>query len=147
MAPNIMKRKSNKTQIKPIKKIGLTDKKKSIPKRKTKLGSALELIKPQENPIIGPKAENEWEAWQTFNPGVVLLNNKVHFLYRAIGEDGISRLGYAVSSDGFHIDERLPYPAYEHKTKSGERAFNIYSLFSGGSFGGAEDPRIVRCKK
>jgi predicted GH43/DUF377 family glycosyl hydrolase len=100
------------------------------------------LSKHQENPIILPKAENNWEAWQTFNPGVVLLEGKVHFLYRAIGKDGISRLGYAASSDGFTINERLPYPVYGHKT--GDRKFSIYSYSSGGSFGGAEDPRPVR---
>lgn len=104
--------------------------------------TASALTKPQENPIIGPRAKNGWEAWQTFNPGVILLNDKVHFLYRAIGQDGISRLGYAASSDGFSIDERLPYPVYEHKVTS--RKFSVYSYFSGGSWGGAEDPRIVR---
>ncbi len=100
------------------------------------------LVKHDENPIILPNRENGWEAWQTFNPGVILLNNKIHFLYRAIGEDGISRLGYAVSSDGFHIDDRLSYPVYEHKTK--DRVYTLYSYFSGGSWGGAEDSRIVR---
>jgi len=96
----------------------------------------------EENPIISPRPENGWEAWQTFNPGVILLDDKVHLLYRAIGQDGISRLGYAVSSDGFTIDERLPYPVYEHQT--GDRKFTVYSYFSGGSFGGAEDSRLTR---
>lgn len=137
---------------KPVKKIKKTTKKilpkkvKKIPskkiKRKNKKTSPLVLAKHEENPIISSKPENGWETWQTFNPGVILLNGKVHFLYRAIGEDGISRLGYAVSSDGFTIDERLPYPAYEHQTK--KRTFNIYSYLSGGSWGGAEDPRLVR---
>lgn len=104
--------------------------------------SPLVLSKSEENPIISPKQENDWESWQTFNPGVILLDNKVHILYRAIGEDGISRFGYAVSSDGFHIDQRLSYPVYEHET--GARTFNIFSYFSGGSFGGAEDARLVR---
>lgn len=100
------------------------------------------LTQHEENPIITPNAENGWEAWQTFNPGVILLNDKIHFLYRAIGEDGISRLGYAVSSDGYHIDERLSYPVYEHN--SAGSVYSVYSHFSGGSWGGAEDPRIVR---
>ncbi len=136
---NIMKKIA-----KPTKKLKKTAKR--IPskkvKRKDKKTNPLILAKHGENPIILPRQGNGWEAWQTFNPGVILLNDKVHFLYRAIGEDGISRLGYAVSSDGFTIDERLPYPVYEHKTK--KRVFNIYSYFSGGSFGGSEDPRLVR---
>ncbi|MDP3987544.1 MAG: glycosidase [Candidatus Levybacteria bacterium] len=111
-------------------------------KKSRELVSKTALIKSEENPIIAPRPENGWEAWQTFNPAVILLDDKVHFLYRAIGEDGISRLGYAVSNDGFTIDERLSYPVYEHKTK--ERVFNIFSYFSGGSWGGAEDPRIVQ---
>lgn len=127
----------------PIKKVKTI--KKTLSKRVRKKGkktSPLILAKSSENPIIVPKSENEWEAWQTFNPGVILLNDKVHFLYRAIGEDGISRLGYAMSRDGLTIDERLSYPVYEHKI--GKRTFNIYSYFSGGSWGGAEDPRIVQ---
>jgi len=100
------------------------------------------LVRAVENPIILPKPEHHWEAWQTFNPGVILLEDKIHFLYRAIGEDGISRFGYAVSSDGFAIDERLPNPVFEHRfTKP---VFNFYSFVSGGSFGGSEDPRIVQ---
>lgn len=111
-------------------------------RRSGKKASPLILVKPPENPILTPKAENGWEAWQTFNPGVISLDGKIHFLYRAIGEDGISRLGYAVSNDSFTIDERLSYPVYEHKIK--ERVFNIFSYFSGGSWGGAEDPRITQ---
>lgn len=100
-------------------------------------------VKSKENPIIFPNPENNWENWQTFNPGVILLDNKIHFLYRAIGEDGISRLGYAVSNDGFSISRRLSYPVYEHKASEANDYF-YYSFSSGGSIGGSEDPRIVR---
>jgi len=118
-----------------------------------KATSVTTLIRAKENPIISPQPENIWESWQTFNPGVILLNGKVHFLYRAIGSDGISRLGYAASSDGFLMDERLPFPVYEHRrmtppqTPTSQPLFNYYSYYSfasGGSFGGAEDPRPVR---
>lgn len=124
------------------------NKKTKTPRRKIKTSTKkskriFALVKSEENPIISPRPENHWEAWQTFNPGVVLLNDNVHFLYRAIGEDGISRLGYAFSKDGFLVDERPNEPSYEHKM-TGERVFNIYSYFSGGSFGGAEDPRLTR---
>jgi len=122
----------------------LKSEKRIAPKRRRKK-TELELVRFTENPIISPRRENGWEAWQTFNPGVILLRARIHFLYRAIGEDGISRFGYAASDDGFYIDERIPYPVYEHKIKA--PSFNIYSYFSGGSFGGAEDPRIVRVNK
>jgi len=115
--------------------------KKRVLKRRRTAG-ATALIRSGENPIISPRLENEWESWQTFNPGVIWLDGNVHFLYRAVGRDGISRLGYAVSKDGFTINDRLPNPVYEHRT--GDRRFIIYSYFSGGSFGGAEDPRLIR---
>lgn len=102
----------------------------------------LNLEKHLENPIIMPRSTNGWEAWQVFNPGAILLDDKVHFLYRAIGEDGMSRLGYAGSPDGFKIYDRLDFPVYEHATFG--NSYSVYSLSSGGSWSGCEDPRIVR---
>jgi beta-1,2-mannobiose phosphorylase / 1,2-beta-oligomannan phosphorylase len=96
----------------------------------------------ESNPIIKPETGHSWESRQTFNPGVILLEDKLHILYRAIGDDGISRIGYAASKEYFAIDERLDSPVYQHPVTSG--TFTIYSYLSGGSFGGAEDPRIVR---
>ena len=122
-----------------------TKKKHSLKKNGRKLPKSTHktlFTKPQENPIISPKTENSWESWQTFNPGVILLDGKIHFLYRAMGEDGVSRLGYAASSDGLHIEERLPEPVYTHEFQ--ERSFNIFSYLSGGGWGGSEDPRLVR---
>ena len=94
------------------------------------------------NPIIEPERQHQWESGQTFNPGAILLEDKVHILYRAIGDDGISRFGYAASEGGYEVEERLESPVYEHAIPSS--VFNVYSYSSGGSYGGAEDPRIVR---
>jgi len=116
--------------------------KKSVAAKPRKKKADFGLVKFTENPIISPRRENEWEAWQTFNPGIISLGGKVYFLYRAIGADGLSRFGYAASDDGFIIDERLPHPIYEHQVKT--PSFNMYSYASGGSFGGAEDPRIIQ---
>lgn len=138
----IQKRINRKTKKSSSKKLLGSKKQRPVRKRKKQINAAA-LVRHESNPIISPKAENGWEAWQSFNPGVILLNDKVHFLYRAIGEDGISRLGYAASNDGFYVIERLPNPVYEHRV--GQRpSFNVFSYFSGGSFGGSEDPRIVR---
>jgi predicted GH43/DUF377 family glycosyl hydrolase len=109
---------------------------------KIKVKAPSPLTRYRENPIISPREDSWWESRQTFNPGVVLLEDKVHILYRAIGDDGISRFGYAVSREGFKIEERLEYPVYQHSVTSPK--FTIYSYASGGSFGGSEDPRIVR---
>lgn len=117
-------------------------KKKPLFKKRRKIKTSFYLIKSEENPIIAPKKENNWECWQTFNPGVILLDDKVHFIYRAIGQDGISRFGYAMSEDGFKIKERLDYPVYSHHFQTPVFNFNSYS--SGGSWLGCEDPRITR---
>ena len=48
-----------------------------------------------------PKPENEWESENVFNPSVVYDKGLFHLLYRGMGRDGISRIGYTVSIDGF----------------------------------------------
>lgn len=139
----MIKRKTKTT--KPQNKLIFAKASKKLAAKVRRVAGAAALIRSEENPIISPQSGNGWEAWQTFNPGVILLEDKVHFLYRAIGKDGISRLGYAVSNDGFVVDERLPHSVYEHKLT--KPVFNYYSFASGGSFGGAEDPRLVRVNK
>ncbi len=109
---------------------------------KKKRPSAIKLARSAKNPIISPRGENVWENRQTLNPGAILLSGKIHILYRAMGDDWLSRLGYASSKDGVTIDERLLYPAYEHKIS--RPGFSFYSCSSGGSFGGIEDPRLIR---
>ncbi|MEK9175002.1 MAG: hypothetical protein AAB795_00245 [Patescibacteria group bacterium] len=120
--------------------------------RKKSAKTTIKLKKNKKNPIISPRAENTWETWQTFNPTAILIEKKIQFLYRAIGEDCLSRVGYAASDNGSDIYDRLPYPVYEHLSQ--QQSFppkadqplsnNIFSYLSGGSWGGAEDPRIVR---
>ncbi len=109
---------------------------------KEKNPSVFRFAKAKENPIILPNERSAWKNRQTFNPGVVLLDGKIHFLYRSMGEDWLSRLGYASSRDGVIIDEHPSRPAYEHKISHLGSA--RYSCASGGSFGGAEDPRLTR---
>ncbi|NTV44234.1 MAG: hypothetical protein HGA67_00875 [Candidatus Yonathbacteria bacterium] len=94
------------------------------------------------NPIIMPRDEYAWESWQTFNPGAVLIDGKIHLFYRAMGADGQSRIGHAVSEDAYTIDERADMPVYEHATV---RPFtmNPVGFASGGGWAGAEDPRVV----
>jgi len=82
-----------------------------------------------ENPIIKAIAEHQWESKYVFNPGAIRLNGKVYILYRACGEDEISRIGLAISSDGLHIEERLDSPIFE-PVEDWEKK-------------GCEDPRLV----
>lgn len=82
------------------------------------------------NPILRPIEEHAWESREVFNAAAVYLDGKVHLLYRAIGNDNISRIGYANSSDGCTIDERLPTPVYQ-PTADCEKD-------------GCEDPRLTQ---
>lgn len=105
------------------------------------------LHKPAHNPLLTPDDTNSWEAFCTFNPAAVYAADKVHILYRAQGHDYVSKIGYATSSDGVTIDERLDFPIYS-PTQPFEGATmplgNPGAPFvSGGGCGGCEDPRAT----
>lgn len=80
------------------------------------------------NPVLRPKRQNDWESRLVFNPAAVFKNGLFHLLYRAVGDDDISRIGYAVSADGyefFRLDKPVLSPRGLMESK------------------GCEDPRIV----
>ncbi len=104
--------------------------------------SSIALERFSGNPILRPESGHPWESDQTFNPGVILLENTIHIIYRAIGDDGISRFGYASTEDGHTIKERMPDPVYQHPFTS--FGFSLPGYASGGNCSGAEDPRLVR---
>jgi predicted GH43/DUF377 family glycosyl hydrolase len=89
-----------------------------------------------------------WEAEGVFNPAAVEVDGKIHLLYRAVGSDGISSVGYAVSEDGLHFSDGDTAPIFHfEKPVSRSTAAMRYDpvLYpSGGSYGGCEDPRIVK---
>lgn len=125
----VLKKRTPKKRIEKQKEIGLHLKKSSF------------------NPIIRPNSKNSWESWQTFNPSAVYLDKKVHFLYRAIGEGGLSVLGYASSKDGIKVEEREKKPAYflkeEDLIQKESEKNNYFPYCSGGSISGCEDPRMT----
>jgi beta-1,2-mannobiose phosphorylase / 1,2-beta-oligomannan phosphorylase len=82
-----------------------------------------------DNPILTPIEGHTWESREVFNPAAIYLDGKVHLLYRALGNDGISRLGYATSLDGYSVKERSPNPVFEPATESDRN--------------GCEDPRLI----
>jgi len=86
----------------------------------------------EENPILMPIKKNRWESKDVFNAGAAYFDGMVHLLYPAMGEDGVSRLGYAASKDGFGIETRLSSPVFEPEPG------NKFETF------GCEDPRITR---
>ncbi|MEM3017737.1 MAG: glycosidase, partial [Candidatus Bathyarchaeia archaeon] len=84
------------------------------------------------NPILKPIPNHMWESMMVFNCAALLKGEKIHILYRARGsKGGVSRLGYASSSDGFKIDERLEKPVF-----SPELGNELECL-------GCEDPRLT----
>jgi predicted GH43/DUF377 family glycosyl hydrolase len=81
------------------------------------------------NPVLEPTG-NWWETKAVFNCAVTEMNGKIHMIYRAVGDDNISRFGYAVSDDGFNFD-RSSLPIYE--SPLGDEFERL----------GCEDPRIT----
>jgi len=61
-----------------------------------------------KNPILLPNKDSWWESEAVFNPAILYDGDKVHMLYRAIGEyeQYISRFGYACSTDGFNFERK-----------------------------------------
>ncbi len=100
------------------------------------------------NPILGP-TKHEWESHGAFNPTALRAGGKIHLLYRAVGPEG-SYIGYASSTDGLGIDERLPTPIYKptfpfetpNEDTIDDRSSEIFH--SGGSWGGCEDPKLTQ---
>lgn len=82
----------------------------------------VQLKRYDNNPILAAIPEHPWESKHVSNAGATVKDGKVHILYRAEGEDTspsayhtwpVSRMGLAISSDGFAIDERLPEPVID----------------------------------
>lgn len=126
-------------------KIGKRAASKKIKKPEKKINKKTEsvkLIKPSHNPIISPSFYS-WETKATFNPAAFEFGGKVYLLYRAIGEDDSSVLGYASSYDGLRIGDRPTYCAYRRPLNNVEKSGPSIDYLSGGGWsGGCEDPRL-----
>jgi len=80
-------------------------------------------------PILTPRPENPWEQRAVFNAAAVEKDGKVYLLYRAADHPYVSRIGLAISPDGYTITERYPRPVLEPQDPSESR--------------GVEDPRVT----
>lgn len=119
-------------------------------KKPAEIKRRLEVTRHPNNPIIKPQIENDWESKATFNPAALLAGEKVHLLYRAIGSDDMSVLGYVSSGDGFNVDERLSRPVFFNNQQVKKLCNNlkldkspISYVSGGGGNGGCEDPRLT----
>ncbi len=96
------------------------------------------------NPVLEPIQEHEWESKYVLNAATVKLKRKTYMLYRAYGDDEISRIGLATSEDGFNFTERIDVPIFEPRadwenqgcedprlTIFGNRIYMAYTAFDG----------------
>jgi len=99
-----------------------------------------------DNPIFVPNSsstyrsptqnfeEVHWEAGFTYNPSIVVKDDKIFMLYRAQEDIGTpSTIGLAVSEDGVHFERMFSEPV-------------LYPTlpFKDLEVGGCEDPRVVQ---
>lgn len=121
-----------------------------LPEVQKNVGKQLERSK--KNPLITPHPHNTWETHAVFNPAVMIHDGTVHMLYRAMGNDGVSRVGYATSPDGIHFTRHYNRPVFVPQLGRGiplkksrlSRFYNRKKNASGGGWAGCEDPRIVQ---
>lgn len=81
------------------------------------------------NPVLQPIKNHAWESKYVLNAGAIRLDGKVYLVYRAFGDDEVSRLGLAISRDGFRFTQRLDKPIFEPANSNETK--------------GCEDPRLV----
>ncbi|MCP4605749.1 MAG: hypothetical protein GY847_35380 [Proteobacteria bacterium] len=102
------------------------------------------LARPVNGPILEPIEDRKWESRYVLNTAAIRLDGTVYLLYRAFGEDEISRIGLAWTRDGIHIDGRLDRPIFgpDHPTESagcedprvtviGDRMYMLYTAWDG----------------
>lgn len=94
------------------------------------------MVRHPKNPVLVPNPKNEWEKKAVFNPTAIDLGGKVHIVYRAMGEDNTSVMGYMTSSDGFKIEEKSKEPIYVPR-----EPFETKGIPGGNS--GCEDGRLT----
>ncbi len=135
------KEKTNKSKL-----TKLEPKTKRVTKKVTKKAIALDLKRSKYNPIIEPADNSYWESKATFNPTALYHDGSVHIIYRAIGENDISVLGYAKSNDGYSVDRGSKEVAFYSSHKPVVKKTTVPKIFysSGGGWGGgSEDPRLT----
>ncbi len=106
------------------------------------------LKKHHKNPILTPVEEHPWESFAVFNPAALHARGKTHIVYRAVGENMMSVLGYAESEDGIHISRRFDSPMLVPRAPfeglaDGTTFDHDSPYISGIGWGGTEDPRLT----
>ena len=100
----------------------------AVPQEMLDFPPAKGLTRYPDNPILKPIKEHAWESRYVLNAAAIRINGLIYILYRAFGDDQVSRIGLAIS-DGYRILERLPEPVFSPADEKEEK--------------GCEDPRVV----
>ncbi|MDD2372500.1 MAG: glycosidase [Syntrophomonadaceae bacterium] len=100
----------------------------AVPQEMLDFPPARGLTRYPDNPILKPIKEHAWESRYVLNAAAVRIKDLIYILYRAFGNDEVSRIGLAIS-DGYRILERLPEPIYGPANEKDKK--------------GCEDPRVV----
>jgi beta-1,2-mannobiose phosphorylase / 1,2-beta-oligomannan phosphorylase len=100
----------------------------------TKSKPEMTLTRHEENPVLAPCADHQWEKDAVLNSAVVHEDGTFHLFYRGVahypGDHNRSCIGHAWSSDGVHF-ERRDTPVLRSGEVPGEDK-------------GCEDPRVTR---
>lgn len=91
----------------------------------------MKLKRASQNPILRP-TKQIWENKWVYNCAATVFEDKICLIYRAQGDDNISRLGMARLSDEVTVSDRSPTPIFEPDPES------EYEYL------GVEDPRITK---
>ena len=137
-----LKKRVTKTVIKKSKVKIKSKPKKVVLKKRISKNLPVKLERNINNPIIKPSFY-PWESKATFNPSAFESNGKIHIVYRAIGEDDSSVIGYASSYDGLNIEERPTHSIYQRFHQVVKIGEPIDYISGGGWGGGCEDPRLT----
>jgi len=89
----------------------------------------------KKNPVLLPKAENSWENYAVFNPGVFQDGKTINIVYRAMSNERTSVFGLATTRNGLKITSRLNKPIYVPRASFEEKRQPGNS--------GCEDPRLT----
>jgi beta-1,2-mannobiose phosphorylase / 1,2-beta-oligomannan phosphorylase len=107
--------------------------------------SIVKFTQHKNNPIMIGDETHSWEACGVFNPATVLYDGKIYILYTAAGEklkgNGTalheSRIGLAISENGYDITYRHPDPVIEWDLDD-EETLGLFGI------NGVENPRISK---
>lgn len=87
--------------------------------------------------LMRPRADKPWEEKAIFNPAAIDIGGVVRILYRAMGNDNTSVLGYAESENAIEVSYISDNPVYVPR-----ESFELKGVPNGNS--GCEDPRLTK---